>query len=303
MSVAKSCFVRCRGCYNHFARSDNLASSDAITTFLRSARSCGINAVTLCGGDPLARKDILGLTASIKKLGLWVTLDTVGTPFLSDADTIFFGNFHVPRVDPGRLVPLVDLLGIALDGSSNARVLDFRTGRANLLEEQLRILEILDHVDARVCINTVLHRRNAHDVVRLVPLIARFRSIVKWQVFQFTPTGPLGYRNKDAFVIETSEFLSREDQVKTAVAASAFAGAVEFKSNSARKGNYLLVDSEGLAWIPSTPLTPDWDDARDATRDRLILGNICDVSSHESILKAVLLPREVLPPLLGIGRS
>jgi molybdenum cofactor biosynthesis enzyme MoaA len=69
LSVARSCFVRCSGCYNHFGKHAALASSDEILASLRYAYERGIRKVTLCGGDPLARADILDLLMRIRVVG------------------------------------------------------------------------------------------------------------------------------------------------------------------------------------------------------------------------------------------
>lgn len=38
VSVARSCFVKCLGCYNHFGSTPNLTSTENIISFLSAAK-------------------------------------------------------------------------------------------------------------------------------------------------------------------------------------------------------------------------------------------------------------------------
>ena len=61
--VSRKCFLYCKGCYS-FSRTEKCEQTvptDTIVAFLKYAYNKGINKVTLCGGDPLTRKDILDL--------------------------------------------------------------------------------------------------------------------------------------------------------------------------------------------------------------------------------------------------
>jgi MoaA/NifB/PqqE/SkfB family radical SAM enzyme len=65
--VSKKCFLYCKGCYS-FSRADscqNITETDTIVDFLKYARSEGASTVTLCGGDPLMRPDILNLLKKV----------------------------------------------------------------------------------------------------------------------------------------------------------------------------------------------------------------------------------------------
>jgi MoaA/NifB/PqqE/SkfB family radical SAM enzyme len=279
LSVARSCFVRCDGCYNHFGRVNELAGTDVIVAFLDRAHRAGVGKVTLCGGDPLARPDILPLLEHIKELGFVVNLDTVGTPLLGAVSTVFYGRRPVPRVEAGSLARLVDLIGIPVDGANNATVATFRTGRADLLDEQQQVLRVLDGDRARVCVNTVVHRQNIAEVPSIFPLICRYPCVVKWQLFQFSPTGPLGFRNRDGYLIDEDSFLALDAHLCDEAAARHWSGDIELKTNARRRDAYVLVDSEGLAWQPNKAA---------ATDRRVIVGDIKRPEDHARILDAVL---------------
>lgn len=284
LSVARSCFVRCAGCYNHFGRPNADASTADIVRFLAFMRSEGFGRVTLCGGDPLARPDLVDLLRQIASLGLHIALDTVGTPLLGSTQTRFYGRIDVEAVGPAVLASLVDLIGIAIDGSSNASVSAFRAGRPQLLDEQLAILELLDRAGARVCVNTVVHRQNHDDVPAIMGLLQPFGSIDQWQLFQFSPTGPLGYRNQHRFVLSDASFERLGSILDRQANVSGFLARIELKPFRDRVGNYLLVDSAGLAWIPG-PLA-DGSGERVGTDTRVIVGDITIPETYEAILRA-----------------
>lgn len=288
VSVARSCFVKCRGCYNHFGRSSELVDSKELLAFLAFAAQAGATRVTVCGGDPLSRPDILDLLQGIKELGLLISLDTVGTPLLGDTDTIFYGRTRVPAIDASRLARLTDLVGIPLDGPTHDSIATFRTGRRNLFAEQMTILSILENAGASVCVNTVVHSGNIDTLGEIASHIQRFVNIIKWQLFQFMPTGPLGFRNKHEFLVTADAFTAACNRLRTQAAAG-LSGRIEVKSNADRKGRYLLVDSEGLAWIPRLSRHEGWNDA-DATDQRIVLGDIRNPSDHAKILAIAMDP-------------
>lgn len=298
ISVARSCFVRCHGCYNHVGDDPKPLTTAAITAFLRYAKSMGLDKVTLCGGDPLSRPGILDLVQEIKELGFYIQLDTVGTPLLGDTQSIFFGNISVAEVDAQRLAALVDLIGIPIDGASNEVQRRFRKGRTSLLDEQLRIVQTLDSFGANICVNTVVHKGNMDDVLGILDLLRPFPHITKWQAFQFMPIGTLGYRNRERYAIDDDLFESLRSRVDQVLEAAPLAADVEFKARRHRKGNYLLIDSDGSAWVPKTSLDEEWHHREDATNERLILGNISDPNNHAELLRVALNPRTCLSALL-----
>lgn len=286
LSVGRSCFVVCKGCYNHFGSSPIPVSNQIILRFLDYVRQSGISKVTLSGGDPLSRVDIIPLLEEIKKLGLFINLDTVGTAFLGATETVFFGRMPIKQVPAERLVELVDLLGIPLDGPNDEITRQFRSLRPDIFNEQLRILELLNKCNAKICLNTVVHKGNVESLGEMLPLVSEFSAIRKWQLFQFMPIGPLGYRNREQYVLDDSSFSDAATRLHAQLATSSFFGEVEFKSRGGRKGNYLLIDSDGNAWAPQTTSDPEWDAAHDASGQRHVFGNINQESDYPAIMKA-----------------
>ena len=288
VSAGRSCFVRCKGCYNHFGNSAQLVATNRIVEFLKKAKDYGVDAVTIAGGDPLSRPDITLLLREIKLLGFSIKLDTVGTAFLGNVTTRFYGNTTVTQVSAEVVSQLVDEIGIPIDGASGRVTSLFRVGRERLMQELLQTLELLDSLDARVCINTVAHRMNLDDLPQIATILQRFKSSARWQLFQFTPTGLLAFRNRAAFEITTEEFQAAISRLRAIAAQLPFGFPIEGKTCESRKTSYLLIDSEGLAWIPVHSKGARWDMSVDATSERWVVGDIRDENHHAIILKRLL---------------
>ena len=92
--------------------------TDNIIEFLKFAYDKGIKKVTLCGGDPLSREDIMQLLENIKQIGFNISLDTVGTPIIKDIKNKK-GNILIKKLDSKKIADNVDVIGIPIDGSTN----------------------------------------------------------------------------------------------------------------------------------------------------------------------------------------
>jgi MoaA/NifB/PqqE/SkfB family radical SAM enzyme len=296
ISVGKQCFVQCRGCYNHFGKlRDPVASAD-ILRFLAYARERGCNTVTFCGGDPLSRPDVIDLLAETKALGYRIKLDTVGTPILGDVETVFYGRRRVARIAPDELAGLVDMLGIPLDGADDVTAAAFRRGRPHLVEEQLTILRLLGEAGARTCLNTVLHKLNVDRAADIAVAVADVPGLELWQVFQYSPTGPLGFRNRGDFAIDTECFDAAVAHLTRVAREQNAHFAIEAKRNADRIGQYLLVDSDGLAWVPDLADEPDV-----GSSGRVIVGDIRDERDYARIASELRLREPESSLLAAVG--
>lgn len=112
--VSQSCFLHCKGCYS-FSREEEKGkriSTDKLEKFLEFAYNIGVNKVTLCGGDPLTREDIIELLEKIKAIGFHISLDTVGSPIIKNV--LSDRNITVKQIDAEKIASLVDVIGIHL---------------------------------------------------------------------------------------------------------------------------------------------------------------------------------------------
>lgn len=284
LGAGPSCFVRCPGCYNHFADSlqhGNTVTLDGIRQFGEEAFHRGYAKITVGGGDPLSRPDIIEILRSLRELGFKISLDTVGTVFNAPAETIFHGRRLISQVSPLAMMGLVDLVGIPLDGSNQDIAQIFRTGRPTLFEEQMKTIKSLGAAGLSVCVNTVASACNVHDLPKLLECLMCL-PIVKWQIFQFMPIGPLGAKHVEQFFVSKREFESVVDRVLELHKQFGCSFEIQPKSIEDRRGRYLMVDDAGEAWIPTG--------YRD---ERVLIGNI-SLNKGRSVLDTIeLLDREV----------
>lgn len=260
-NIGRSCFTRCIGCYNHFSKNPELISKEYIVNFLIFLKENNLtDKVTFGGGDPLTRPDIIAVLKETKKIGFTVNLDTVGSAFLSDTSSIFFGVHKIKKIDLNDVAGFIDLLGVPIDSTDNSIALKFREGRDNLVDEQKEIINLTLKYNIPLCVNTVLGSYNINSIERIWDLIAQYQNIVKWQIFQFMPIGPLGSKNQDMFNISNEEF----DEITTKIKKKSIGShiKIEAKSISKRINKYLIIDSDGDIWLP------------EKSEERVIIGNI-----------------------------
>ncbi|GHG00068.1 hypothetical protein GCM10018777_08290 [Streptomyces albogriseolus] len=277
LSAGKSCFVACPGCYNYFGRT--VSDTSQVVRFAAALRDrFALEKITVGGGDPLTRPDIVPLLRSLHSLGLRIHLDTVGTAFLGPARIRFMGAGTAEHVPADDVAAVTDLIGIPLDGSTDAVQQQFR--RHATVASQLAALSLLDKAGARLCINTVVHAGNTEDIAPIAKLLGRYTAIREWQLFQFMPIGPLGHRNRERFLISNSDF---ERAAVTAREDAPGNVRVTVKSTSGRKHRYLLIDSAGLIWTPEQSHPAAWQ-SEDANDRRQLIGNINDAGILDRLM-------------------
>lgn len=247
--VSQSCFVHCKGCYS-FSRQEEkgkVAPTEKLIDFLEFAYDSGCHKITLCGGDPLARVDIIELLKKIKEIGFFISIDTVGSPIIRDI--VNDKGVYIKKVNTEELVKFVDVIGIPIDGSNNKVFKLFRQTNTDIISDQLAICEKLNEFQAHICINTVAHKGNLNNAYELAKLIKHIDYIDKWQVFQYEPLGKYGLKNRKLFEITDKEF--GEFQSKVLEVFCNDISKLQFKSSYNRKNAYMLIDNSGNAWIPA----------------------------------------------------
>lgn len=279
--VSQKCFLYCKGCYS-FSRTEKcgqIVDTRILVKFLEYAYRSGINSVTLCGGDPLSRKDIIDLLKKIKKIGYYISMDTVGTSIIRDV--INKDGTIIKKIDAKELVNYVDEIGLPIDGSNNEIFKKFRLTNFDILSDQLKIYEELKKNNANICINTVVHKANLSDAESLSKLINTLDGIQKWQLFKYAPMGKYGRLNKKYFEITDEEF---EKYKKIILLSCTRNNIIEFKGYSLRNKAYMLVDNSGNAWIPE--YSQDlFDECNNTIEKRNIIGNINNMDDWEIICK------------------
>jgi MoaA/NifB/PqqE/SkfB family radical SAM enzyme len=252
LAIGKRCFVSCRGCYQFFgAQEPNLqAMTDSVRRFVR----LGISAVTISGGDPLTIQGLLSFLHGLRTVGATdIKVDTVGTGLTTLTSTP--SSFSRQNPSLMQLLRAVDALGVPLDGCSNTSVARFRTGRPNLFDETIRLFTALDRETstAKVIVNTVAYKGNVEELPGIFDLLLRHRSVFCWNIFQYTPTDQVDETTNHTFALRTEDFARARTRVQAAVQqilGRAIPFTVAFRSVRSRLGEYLLINSDGEAWVP-----------------------------------------------------
>ncbi|MBC7780833.1 MAG: radical SAM protein [Proteobacteria bacterium] len=261
LAVAKRCYVACRGCYTYFGgREPDLAALESsVAAFVR----LGIGDVTLSGGDPLTIDGLSEFLHRLRDCGVQsIKVDTVGVDLQQSS-----AEGSGPSRKLTELLGAADFLGIPLDGWSNESVQLFRRGRRALYAETTSLLDLLDSLGgpSRVVVNTVAHRGNLADLDRIGAEVLRHGAVAHWNIFQYTPTDQAAAHDSRHLAVGDEAFARAEAELMASLPASTNRRAlpsIAFRSSGSRVGQYLLINSDGDAWLP------------DALGRTVLLGNV-----------------------------
>lgn len=258
VQVSNQCPCYCPGCYNYFNK--ELVSTIDVVDFLKKyVKRYNISKITISGGDPLLRSDIEMLLTSLLKLNIVLNMDTVGDALLNK-----FSDNQI-RI----LLTSVNLLGLPLDGINTETIQIFRQGSS--FENCIKVLEKASRFNANICINTVVHSGNKKQILDMKKIIDEIPKIVKWQLFQYMPIGPRGYRNREKYFITASEFEEIREQVQCFKDKRELE--IQCKSLSERKNNYIILGTDGKIWFPKQSSYLGWE-KEDKNEERIIVGSI-----------------------------
>jgi MoaA/NifB/PqqE/SkfB family radical SAM enzyme len=216
--------------------------------FARSASrfaALGFPDITISGGDPLLIDGLSPFLDQLRNHGIRsIKLDTVGRSLAINSDRLSHGT--------AELLTQIDILGIPLDGWSNASSAFFRHGRASLFDETCTLFSALDGygLSPPVYVNSVLHRLNLAALPRIYRVLAKHRCVYHWNIFQYTPTDQAAKHVNNALEISDSAFELAKRQFSSLAESQPPSFEVEFASVADRLGKYLLINSDGLVWMP-----------------------------------------------------
>lgn len=273
LSISRSCFVLCRGCYNHFSWNQDLVSQDHLLAFLWRLKSeTGLEKITFSWWDPLSRADIINLLAGAHDL--WfsnISLDTVGTPLLKSSQTYYRWKEYVEKVDIRRIQKYISYLGIPLDWINNQMTLLFREGRGRLFEETLELLSMLMEFSLKININTVVTKHNYKYLNELYCILGKYPNVARWQLFQYIPTHWNYPKIDNEFYLSDELFENAVWNINKNLYSNLI---IQPKSIQQRNNQYLLIDHSWFAWIP---------DPRDSHKKKIV-GNICKIEDFPVIV-------------------
>jgi SynChlorMet cassette radical SAM/SPASM protein ScmE len=158
IDITSRCNLRCEDCY-HFS-SEGEVSSDLSTAewlrFFDELGSCAVMNVTLAGGEPFARPDLIELIDGIVRNRMRFSILSNGT--LIDHERA--GSIAETR--------RCDFIQVSIDGS-RAEVHETCRGRGSF-DRTVRGVRVLQEHGIPVAVRVTIHHRNLHDLEN----IARF---------------------------------------------------------------------------------------------------------------------------------
>lgn len=261
IQASNQCPCYCPGCYNFPA--ERRLSTPRLLQFIRAYQAeFGIKKVTISGGDPLFREDLVTILDFLIQSNLSVSLDTVGSTLLNQAHNKAL--MHALK--------RIACLGLPLDGLTTSTIQLFRHGIN--YEESIDAIQFaaLQHIP--LCINTVVHLGNICEIFPMVSVIEPIQQIFKWQLFQYMPIGPGGSSHRASFAISQSQFDALSDQLHQVSVRSSLQ--IQPKSLRCRKNQYLLLGYDGILWIPRQTSTSEWDVQQDENERRIIIGSVTE---------------------------
>lgn len=249
------CPCLCPGCYNFFP-DKHVPLNDIIEFISKLNESLRLPKVTLSGGDPLLSEGISYFINKLVDLGISVSLDSVGSIFLKGIDKDLL--FSLQRIS---------LLGLPLDGTSDETIQLFRQKMS--FAESMMIIEKSKIIRKSICINTVVHSGNIKEIKDIALIVNNHTHISRWQVFQYMPIGPRGFKNRMKYAIGNAIFLDLVESISKLDIRESLA--IDFKSIEAREDKYLILGADGLLWLPQNG------------PERIVLGSIYDKNIIGSI--------------------
>lgn len=136
----------------------------------------GVPLLTLTGGDPLSRLDLLPIVKYACRRSVLTSLTLFPTPLLTQEKIVELKECGLLRI------------GLWMHGSTNA-LHDRITGVAGSYQRTLRAIGWCQEAELPIQINTTLTRKNFHDLDPLIELLTRF-DVVLWSIFFLVPAGP-----------------------------------------------------------------------------------------------------------------
>ena len=274
IQLSSYCDCVCPGCYNYRTSGKMIESDDLLMFLSHLKKHCEVSSLTLSGGEPLLRKDIVDIVYRLKTMGFHLKIDTTGLQLINRFST----------KDIENIFQHIDCIGIPIDGSNDFIIEHYRKGIGiNEIKKILQVIQSNKGESVKLCVNTVAHKENLQDLENIYLFWNQYKFIDEWQVFQYMPIGPGGSTYKKQYEISDSEFEQICNHLKCKCDSS-----ITFtpKAIADRKNVYILVDSCGNVWKPQQSAEKQWEFS-DNNDKRIILGNVFDKDIIEIIQKEI----------------
>ena len=160
--LTSRCNLNCRMCYicNPVKPVGAELIGEQWLDIMRQARDAGLIYAMLTGGEPLLHRDFWDIYLGLRKLGVYITLNSNGTTITPEvADRL------------KEYPPL--LVQISLYGSS-PKAYEKVTGSASGYEKAIQGVQLLKERGFNISLRTILTEDTAEDMVNMVPLILSY---------------------------------------------------------------------------------------------------------------------------------
>jgi MoaA/NifB/PqqE/SkfB family radical SAM enzyme len=167
--VTAKCNLHCSFCYGPSQNADDDRSLTDAT--LARIHASSARAVTLCGGEPLVRRDLGDLLEMLAPARKILVLNTNGELL----------RFRASR-DP-RLIEIPDIIGISIDGPDSSGHQSMRGTLADFAE----VIAAAHYANAhgkRLKIGTVVSRLNIDTIPRMAELVRELHPMC-WRLYQY----------------------------------------------------------------------------------------------------------------------
>ena len=230
MNFEHRCSMRCRWCYIPFG--GGAPNRNVCLSVLSQLIARGFDVITIGGGDPTSYPFWGDLTQKAKSHGLFVHLDTNAIGLRTDSETA------------SVLRQSVDLLGLPLDGPT-AAVHDEIQDAEGHFDHLISKVQWAKKQGLQIKINTILTRRNANSVSKMLRVIERLQP-VRWSLYQYWPLS-LGARAQPEHSITDEEFENSVATFPTNIDQTI----VEVNTRLSRRLTYPIVSHAGQVYLHS----------------------------------------------------
>lgn len=270
IQASNRCPCYCLGCYNHFTDAADIPTEQIVRFTESYIHRFNTKKVTISGGDPLMRKDIVCLLDDPMGLGIAVSVDTVGLSIVQDQILT-------------DILKRASVVGLPLDGMTDKTLNTFRTGLQ--ISQLLQVIRIASENGLRICVNTVVHAQNLHELSLIAQFVNETEGVKKWQLFQYMPIGPRGSKNAAQYMIADQIFQTICEQVHQLPIRTDVS--IECKSLSYRRNKYLLLGADGTVWYPKQTFSDTWKTKREQNSQRVVVGHIDDERILDKIAEVI----------------
>lgn len=219
LTYNQSCNLSCDFCYVSFHHQKRVDNSSLI---IEKAKQVGFDVITFGGGDPFYQKYFRKACLLAKHNGLITHVDT--------------NCIAIKKDDINLIINKIDLLGISLDAIGNAY--DSFRKCPNLFKKVDAILDILNSLNYKVKINTVITQQNKDFIFDIYKYISQLDNVGIWSLYQFFPIDA-SKKNKNNYAIDEIEF----ERITDCFQSNNFK--IEILKYKNRVNGYVFVDESG----------------------------------------------------------